>query len=82
VNAIDADGLMMPDEDEARIKSLMVEKSTHVIAVTDLTKFGERSFMQFAHLEEIDHLIVDGEPSPAIQKACGDAGVAITEART
>ncbi|MCH7660131.1 MAG: DeoR/GlpR transcriptional regulator [Euryarchaeota archaeon] len=81
-NAIDSEGLMTPDEDEARIKSLMVEKSTRVVGVADLTKFGERSFMRFADLEAIDQLIVDGELPSSIHKACADAGVAVTGAPT
>lgn len=76
-NAINEDGLMTPDEDEARIKSLMVENAAHVIAVVDATKFGERSFIRFADLAEIDQLVTDEKPPKAVRKACGDADVSV-----
>lgn len=78
-NAIDVEGLMTPDEDEARIKSLMVEKAQRVIAVADATKFDERSFVRFADLVEIDRLITDDEPSSEVRDACENADVSIVE---
>ncbi len=79
-NGIDADGLMTPDENEARVKSLMVQRSERVIAVADATKFGERSFIRFADLDEVDQLITDARPTRPIEQACTDAGVSIAEA--
>jgi DeoR family fructose operon transcriptional repressor len=53
-NAINRDGLMTPNEDEARMKELMVEHSARVVLVADHTKLGERSVVRFAALEDID----------------------------
>lgn len=78
-NAIDAEGLMTPDEDEARMKSLMVERAQHVIAVADASKFGERSFVNFAALDEIDRLITDGEPPADVRDGCESAGGSVVE---
>lgn len=78
-NAIDAEGLMTPDEDEARMKSLMVERTQHVVAVADASKFGERSFVNFAALDEIDRLITDGEPPADVHDAFENAGVSVVE---
>lgn len=79
-NGIGTDGFMTPDEDEARIKSLMVEKAARTVAVADATKFGERSFLRFADLEEVDELVTDGEPPDAIREACANAGLDVTMA--
>ncbi|WP_122091088.1 HTH-type transcriptional regulator GlpR [Halalkalicoccus subterraneus] len=78
-NGLDSQGLMTPDEDEARMKSLMVERATRVIAVTDATKFGERSFVRFADLDEIDRLVTNGTPPGGIRDACESAGVSVIE---
>lgn len=78
-NAIGAEGLMTPDEDEARMKSLMVQRAKHVVAVADASKFGERSFVNFAALDEIDRVITDGEPPADVRDACESAGGSIVE---
>lgn len=79
-NAIDGEGLMTPDEDEARMKSLMVERAQRVVVVADASKFGERSFVRFAELAEVDRLITDEGPPSGIHDACESAGVSIVEA--
>lgn len=79
-NGIDAEGLMTPNEDEARVKSLMVEKSNRVVVVADGTKFGERSFVRFADLPDVDRLITNEGPSADIAEACETADVSVVEA--
>lgn len=60
-NAIDADvGLTTPNEEEARVKALMVERATRVVLVADATKIGDRSFVTFAEIGDIDLFITDG----------------------
>lgn len=76
-NAIDAEGLMTPNEDEARMKSLMVEKAHRVVAVADATKFGERSFVRFADLSELDRLITNENPPADVREACETADVSV-----
>lgn len=59
-NAIDADrGLMTPNEDEARMKGLMVDRAERVVLVADASKLDERSFVGFAALCEIDLFVTD-----------------------
>ncbi|MFD1569532.1 HTH-type transcriptional regulator GlpR [Halorubrum laminariae] len=59
-NAIDAeDGLMTPNEDEARLKELMIEKSHRVVLVADSSKFGEQSFISFADVSDVDVFVTD-----------------------
>jgi DeoR family fructose operon transcriptional repressor len=61
------EGLMTPNEAEANIKSLMIEKSNRVVLVSDRSKFNEQSFISFADVSEIDLLITDSELPPELQ---------------
>ncbi|SFB87825.1 transcriptional regulator, DeoR family [Halobiforma haloterrestris] len=77
-NAIDADGaLTTPNEDEASMKERMVERAERVVLVADRTKFGERSFVQFASLEDVDVLVTDAEPTGDLAEACTAADVTV-----
>lgn len=76
-NAIDAAGLMTPNEDEARIKELIIEHSARVILVADHTKLGERSVVRFADLEDIDTFVVDQEPGETARESLKTANVTI-----
>lgn len=59
-NAIDAErGLMTPNEDEARMKGLMVDRAERVVLLADASKLGERSFVGFAALDELDLFVTD-----------------------
>ncbi|PSP75985.1 DeoR family transcriptional regulator [Halobacteriales archaeon QS_3_64_16] len=61
-NAIDAErGLMTPNEDEARVKQLMVEHAERVVLLADASKLGERSFVGFADLADIDFVCTDAD---------------------
>jgi DeoR family fructose operon transcriptional repressor len=76
-NTIDTDGLMTPNEDEARMKELMVERSTRVVLVADHTKLGEQSVVRFADLEDIDTFVTDQELGEAEQKSLENADVSV-----
>jgi DeoR family fructose operon transcriptional repressor len=76
-NAIDTEGLMTPNEDEARMKELMVERSARVVLVADHTKLAERSVVRFADLEDIDTFVTDQRPGEPVQKSLGDADVTV-----
>lgn len=76
-NAIDADGLMTPNEEEARIKRRMIERSERVVLVSDHTKLGERSFVRFADLADLDAFVTDRKPVEPVRSALEDAGVAV-----
>jgi len=78
-NGVSTDsGLTTPNEEEAEVKSRMVTNSQRVVLVTDATKFGERSFAQFARLEDVDRLITDERPSRDLSEALTEANVAVT----
>ena len=79
-NALDVDaGLSTPNEEEARMKELMVEKSERVVLVADSSKLGRRSFVQFASLEDIDLFITDDELDETLREALESAGVDVVD---
>lgn len=59
-DAIHDDGsLSVSNEDEARIKSLLVDGGHRVILVADGSKLGKQSFREFATIDDIDIFITD-----------------------
>ena len=74
-NAVDADGLMTPNEAEARMKELMIERSKRVVLVADHTKLGERSVVRFADLAAIDTFVTDRPPGETERKSLENADV-------
>jgi DeoR family fructose operon transcriptional repressor len=79
-NGIDPEeGLTTPNEEEARMKELMVERSGRVVLVADETKVGERSFVRFAHLDDVDLFVTDGPLSEPIRDSFDAAGVRFVE---
>ena len=71
------EGLMTPNEAEANIKSLMIEKSNRVVLVSDQSKFNEQSFISFADLSDIDLLLTDGQLSPELQDGFESSNVEV-----
>lgn len=78
-NGINPDGLMTPNEEEARMKGLMIERSKRVVLVADHTKLGERSVVRFADLEDIDTFVVDQKLGETEQKSLEDADVTVLQ---
>jgi DeoR family fructose operon transcriptional repressor len=76
-NAIDVEGLMTPNEDEARMKELMVERSARVVLVADHTKLAEQSVVRFADLGDIDTFVTDQQPDETEQKSLENADVTV-----
>ncbi|WP_254273775.1 HTH-type transcriptional regulator GlpR [Haloarcula marina] len=59
-DAIQEDGsLSVSNEDEARIKSLLVDSGHRVVLVADGSKLGRQSFREFATVDDIDVFITD-----------------------
>jgi len=77
-NAINpTEGLMTPNEAEANIKALMIEKSNRVILVSDQSKFDEQSFISFGSFEDLDMFITDGALPPALSDCFENADVEV-----
>jgi len=84
-NAVDVEtGLTTPNEEEARVKELMVEKASRVVLVADASKVGERSFVTFAGLDDIDLFVTDdGLPAESREAfEAEDVAVAAVEANS
>jgi DeoR family fructose operon transcriptional repressor len=79
-NAIDPEqGLMTPNEDEARIKELMIEKSQRVVLVADGSKLDNQSFVRFAEIDAVDLLVTDARLTDSQRDAFEGAGVELVE---
>lgn len=72
-------GLTTPNEDEAAVKSLMVEQAARVVLVADASKFGERNFVTFADLADVDTVVTDESPPSRLADAFEEASVAVAE---
>ncbi|WP_224269148.1 HTH-type transcriptional regulator GlpR [Haloprofundus salinisoli] len=70
-------GLTTPNEDEARMKELMVERAERVVLVADATKVGKRSFVQFADLPDVDLFVTAGDVPTEARDAFDAAGLAL-----
>lgn len=72
-------GLTTPNEDEARMKSLMVEKAQRVVLVSDGSKLGRRSFVHFADYASIDAFVTDAVLTDAQREPFEAAGVDVVD---
>lgn len=74
-------GLTTPNEEEAAMKSRMVAAADRVVLVADGSKIGERSFIQFATLADLDLFVTDGPLEDGFRTAAEEAGVTVEEVR-
>lgn len=72
-------GLTTPNQEEAAMKSLMVEHAARVVLVADSSKFGERHFVTFADLAAVDLLVTDEPPTGDLADALAEAEVSVAE---
>jgi DeoR family fructose operon transcriptional repressor len=70
-------GLSTPDEREAAVKTAIIRSARRTVALVDSSKFGEESFVRFADLADLDVLITDQAPDPALADALASAGVEV-----
>jgi len=60
-NSIDLEkGLSTPNEEEGRVKQLMIQRSERVVLLADSSKLDKRSYVRFADLEDVDMFITEG----------------------
>ncbi|GAA4192148.1 DeoR/GlpR family DNA-binding transcription regulator [Microbacterium oryzae] len=77
-NALSASfGASTPDPDEADVKSAIVRSARRVVLLADASKFGDESLQRFARLDEIDVLVTDEHPDPALADALEAADVEV-----
>ncbi|GGN85546.1 HTH-type transcriptional regulator GlpR [Haloarcula pellucida] len=79
-DAIQQDGsLSVSNEDEARIKSLLVDGGHRVILVADGSKLGQQSFREFATVDDIDVFITDVALGEDMRAVFDRAGVDVVD---
>lgn len=79
-NAIDLEsGLTTPNEDEARVKELMIENANVVVLVADGSKLDSESFARFGRLSDVDMFVTDVTLPDDYAAAFDEAGVTIVE---
>ncbi len=59
-NGVSEDAFTAPVEDEAGLKKAVIANAARPVVVADRTKFGERTFREFASLADVDAVVTDG----------------------
>ncbi len=68
-------GLTDPNPLDTQVKKAMISSAEKVIALIDSSKFGLRSLMTFASLEQIDILVTDSNACPETVAILRESGV-------
>jgi len=63
--------------EDTQVKRAYIEHADQVILLCDASKFGKRSLVQACSLQEIDVLITDQTPPPALARALAAASVKV-----
>ena len=80
-SAIDSDGTLLDfDIREVQATRAIIEHARKVVLVSDSSKFSRSAPVRVAHLSEIDMLVTDRLPSPAVADLCRVNGVEVVEA--
>ena len=80
-SAIDADGTLLDfDIREVQASRAIIEHARKVVLVADSSKFARSAPVRVAHLSEIDMVVTDRLPSPAIAALCHLHGVEVVQA--
>ncbi|SDM57031.1 transcriptional regulator, DeoR family [Cryobacterium flavum] len=72
--------LLAANPKAARIKRAAMDAATTVVLVADHDQFQAHGLVKFAQLDEVDHLVVDGEVNDAILALAAEAGVPVLRA--
>ncbi|MDQ0754540.1 DeoR/GlpR family DNA-binding transcription regulator [Arthrobacter sp. B3I4] len=70
-------GLSTPDPEEAAVKAAFVHSARRIVVLADSSKLDAETLVQFASLKDLDTVITDSTPSPALAAALADAGVEV-----
>ena len=80
-SAIDADGTLLDfDIREVQVSQAIIRNARRVILVTDGSKFLRAAPARIAHLADVDVLVTDRLPSPAMAALCEANDVEVVEA--
>ncbi|MFS0718443.1 DeoR/GlpR family DNA-binding transcription regulator [Arthrobacter sp. 1P04PC] len=73
-------GLSTPDPEEAAVKAAFVRSARRIVVLADSSKLDAETLVQFASLKDLDTVITNSNPSPALAAALSDAGVEVVVA--
>ena len=73
-------GLSTPDPEEAAVKAAFVQSARRIVVLADSSKLDAETLVQFASLKDLDTVITDTQPSPALAEALAEAGVEVVVA--
>jgi DeoR family transcriptional regulator, fructose operon transcriptional repressor len=77
-NGVSVDfGFSTPDETEAAAKAAIVHAARRVVVLADSSKLDRESLVRFARLDDVDTLITDAAPGPALADALAETGVQV-----
>lgn len=80
-SAIDADGTLLDfDIREVQVSQAIIRNARRVILVSDGSKFLRTAPVRIAQLSDVDVLVTDRLPSPAVAALCEANGVDVVEA--
>jgi DeoR family glycerol-3-phosphate regulon repressor len=79
ISAIDADTLLDFDVREVHVSRATIKNARRVILVTDSSKFSRSAPARLATLADVDVLVTDHLPSPAIATLCRSHEVEVVE---
>lgn len=83
ISGIDADGTLLDfDYREVRVAQAIINNARKVILVADHTKFGRSAMIRLGTLSQVDILVTDRPPPPAMTDvlAAAEVGVEVAEA--
>jgi DeoR/GlpR family transcriptional regulator of sugar metabolism len=58
---------------EVPLKRAMLASARHAVVVADSSKFGFRTLVRFAYLDELERVITDGDLDAGVVASCGES---------
>ncbi|MCB1489402.1 MAG: DeoR/GlpR transcriptional regulator [Bauldia sp.] len=77
ISGITADGLYDYSPEDAEVKRAFMARATRVVALCDSAKFNRKAMVRVAEPAEVQALVCDARPDPALDGALGRAGVEV-----
>jgi DeoR/GlpR family transcriptional regulator of sugar metabolism len=77
VSGITEDGCFDYSLEETEIKRVYVERASNVVILCDSSKFGRMSLVRICALKDVDVLVTEAPPPPALADALGRAEVKV-----
>jgi DeoR family glycerol-3-phosphate regulon repressor len=81
ISGISADGALLDfDFREVKVSQAILEHTQHVILAADYSKFERRAMVEQGHISQVDCLVCDQPPPPAIKKIIEENNIKFVKA--